>query len=333
MNIVKSLIVYMALTYAAAMGSAPPPAEMPTPTPVPTAAVMARADTPAPAVSPVTPEPTLAALATEAPTPVPAITPNKSYRILRRGDKGDNVRRMQERLRELGYLNSTIDGAFGNQTWKAVIAFQRANGLTPDGDAGPATLTVLYESPYVVPNLAAMTPTPVPTFTPGPDGLMPMPEAGTEGWSEIHLHTILYNGSALTRPTAEGRREPPGMWMRGEELMLSLADLSGAAGWILVADGGENFSLQAAGYDVDVTAMETILPQRQGGTGYFDAYFAAEAGVPVAIAQGDIVSENGVWYVSFNFLRQALKADVAWDEEENTLIIRVAGKSLSNSRD
>jgi hypothetical protein len=213
-----------------------------------------------------------------------------------------------------------------------VINFQRANGLTPDGEAGPATLTVLFEDPYVVPNLAAMTPTPVPTFTPGPDGLMPMPETGTEGWHQVHLHTILYNAASLA-VTVEGRREAPGMWMRGEELMLSLADMSEAAGWNLVADGGENFSLQAAGYDVDVSVLEAVLPQRQGETGYFDAYSAAESGVPVAIAQGDIVSENGVWYISFDFLRQALKADVAWDEEENTLIIRVAGKSLSNSRD
>ena len=331
MDIVKTLLLYMTMTYAAAAAGAPPPAEMPTPPPVPTA-VIAQAETPAPGESLNTPEPELPALATEAPTPVPKITPNKGYKILRRKDKGDNVRRMQERLRELGYLNGTIDGAFGDQTWRAVINFQRANGLTPDGEAGPATLTVLFEDPYVIPNLSAMTPTPVPTFTPGPNGLMPMPEAGTEGWHQVHLHTILYNSVSLA-VTVEGRREAPGMWMRGEELMLSLADMSEAAGWNLVADGGENFSLQAEGFEIDVEAVPDVLPQREGEQGYFDAYTATDAGAPVAIRQGDIVSENGQWYISLDFLRQALKANVAWDEEENTLVILAAGKGRSNSRD
>ena len=332
MDIVKTLMLYMTLTYAAAAASAPPPAEMPTPTPAPTA-VVAPAETPAPAVPEATPEPELPALATEAPTAVPKITPNKSYRILRRKSKGDDVRRMQERLRELGYLNGTIDGAFGDQTWRAVINFQRANGLTPDGEAGPATLTVLFEDPYVVPNLSAMTPTPIPTFTPGPDGLMPMPETGTEGWHQIHLHTILYNSASLAVTVGESRREAPGMWMRGEELMLSLADMSDAAGWNLVADGGENFSLQAEGFEIDVEAMADILPQREGSQGYFDAYTATDAGTPVAINQGDIVSQDGQWYISLDFLRSALKANVAWDEEENTLSILVAGKGRANSRD
>ena len=333
MDIVKTLLLYMTMTYAAAAASAPPPAQMPTPTPAPTA-IVAQAETPAPAVQPAeTPAPEMPVLATEAPTATPRITPNKGYRILRRKDKGDNVRKLQERLRELGYLNGTIDGAFGDQTWRAVISFQRANGLTPDGEAGPATQTMLFENPYVVPNLAAMTPTPVPTFTPGPDGLMPMPEAGTQGWHQIHLHTILYNTDTLTLVNSEGRREAPGMWMRGEGLMLSLAELSEAAGWNLTADGGENFSLQAAGFEIDVAARAEVLPQREDPQGYFDAYTATDAGTPVAVNQGDIVSENGVWYVSPDFLRQALKADVAWDEEENTLIIRVAGKGRANSRD
>lgn len=63
---------------------------------------------------------------------------------LRKGSKGDEVTRLQERLQELGYLDSKPDGVFGNDTVSAVKAFQRRNGLSADGQAGPLTQERLY---------------------------------------------------------------------------------------------------------------------------------------------------------------------------------------------
>ncbi len=63
---------------------------------------------------------------------------------LRKGSKGDEVTRLQERLQELGYLETKPDGIFGNDTVNAVKAFQRRNGLSADGQAGPLTQERLY---------------------------------------------------------------------------------------------------------------------------------------------------------------------------------------------
>lgn len=58
------------------------------------------------------------------------------------GDKGDNVKYLQELLTDKGYP-ITIDGNFSIVTLEYVKAFQRASGLTVDGIAGPATVLKL----------------------------------------------------------------------------------------------------------------------------------------------------------------------------------------------
>ena len=59
------------------------------------------------------------------------------------GDKGDTVRRVQERLRQYGYYSGTADGIFGQKTYDAVIWFQKKNGLKQDGVVGNATAAAL----------------------------------------------------------------------------------------------------------------------------------------------------------------------------------------------
>lgn len=61
----------------------------------------------------------------------------------RQGSSGDTVRTIQTKLKNWGYYNGTVDGIFGSQTAEAVKYFQRSNGLTADGVAGPATLEKL----------------------------------------------------------------------------------------------------------------------------------------------------------------------------------------------
>lgn len=66
--------------------------------------------------------------------------------ILKRGMKGDDVRRLQQRLMELGYAlpKYGADGEYGSETATAVKAFQSDRSLQVDGVAGEATLTALY---------------------------------------------------------------------------------------------------------------------------------------------------------------------------------------------
>ena len=68
------------------------------------------------------------------------------YVTLESGSKGDQVRKLQQRLKDLGYYNGSVDGSFGEGTTAAVMAFQLRNNLTVDGKAGPATQRVLYGS-------------------------------------------------------------------------------------------------------------------------------------------------------------------------------------------
>jgi len=57
--------------------------------------------------------------------------------LLRVGSRGQAVKSLQE---DLGIA---ADGVFGNGTKAALIAHQTASGLSPDGMAGPATLSSL----------------------------------------------------------------------------------------------------------------------------------------------------------------------------------------------
>ena len=59
------------------------------------------------------------------------------------GSRGDEVRQIQKKLKELGYDPGQVDGIYGENTKKAVIAFQKAKGRNPDGIAGPQTLKAL----------------------------------------------------------------------------------------------------------------------------------------------------------------------------------------------
>ena len=59
------------------------------------------------------------------------------------GSRGDEVIQIQTKLKRWGYYNGNIDGIYGSQTLEAVKYFQRKNGLTVDGIAGPATLKAM----------------------------------------------------------------------------------------------------------------------------------------------------------------------------------------------
>lgn len=59
------------------------------------------------------------------------------------GSTGSEVSKIQSRLKEWGYYNGAVDGIFGTATRDAVIKFQKANGLTPDGIVGSKTLAAI----------------------------------------------------------------------------------------------------------------------------------------------------------------------------------------------
>ena len=62
---------------------------------------------------------------------------------MKKDDKLDIVRTVQEALVKKGYLKDKADGVCGDKTIEAVKAFQKANNLTADGQAGTKTLQLL----------------------------------------------------------------------------------------------------------------------------------------------------------------------------------------------
>lgn len=60
------------------------------------------------------------------------------FATLRKGDRGELVEVLQKKLLAAG-CTVKVDGIFGANTLAFVLAFQRANGLTPDGIVGKKT--------------------------------------------------------------------------------------------------------------------------------------------------------------------------------------------------
>ena len=129
------------------------------------------------AKAPVTPAPESPVLATPVPTetdPVqtttPSTTPTETTRVtpsaeaptftlpegtkLQRGERvvesnlavstdPELIAELQRALTTAGFDPGTPDGTFGQNTEEAVVAFQLANGLSPDGIVGPETAAAL----------------------------------------------------------------------------------------------------------------------------------------------------------------------------------------------
>lgn len=71
--------------------------------------------------------------------------------LLKQGESGEDIRRLQDSLNRLGYRDQQgralkEDGGFGDLTKQAVQAYQQAHGLKADGIAGPQTLQALKKS-------------------------------------------------------------------------------------------------------------------------------------------------------------------------------------------
>ncbi len=68
---------------------------------------------------------------------------------LKLGDKGEEVKKMQNRLKELGYLFVSVSGTYNEGTQQCVKDFQLLNGFQTTGVADPKTLEKLYSSTAV----------------------------------------------------------------------------------------------------------------------------------------------------------------------------------------
>lgn len=67
-----------------------------------------------------------------------------NYTNLKFGSRGEQVSLLQKTLNSKGFSAGKVDGIFGKNTRKAVIAFQKASKIAIDGIAGKQTQSKLY---------------------------------------------------------------------------------------------------------------------------------------------------------------------------------------------
>jgi LAS superfamily LD-carboxypeptidase LdcB len=97
--------------------------------------------------------------ATYIPTPSPSPTASQ----YQKGDRNNGVRALQQRLKDLGFYTSSVDGDYGGGTEEAVRLFQNQHGLEADGVATSQTLAMLDSDQA---KQAVATPTPDPAALP-----------------------------------------------------------------------------------------------------------------------------------------------------------------------
>ncbi|MBR4080206.1 MAG: peptidoglycan-binding protein [Clostridia bacterium] len=316
MDFLKTLMLYMTMTFAASVQGAPTPAVTPEPTPAPTEVVATMLpDQQTSQDAAVTPAPA-ATKAPDAPAR-PTISPNPAYKNLRKGDRGDNVKKLQERLIELGYLTGKADGAYGNQTRKAVLLFQYHNGLTRDGVAGKATQTVLFEDPNVVFNPEFVTPTPVPgptaTVTPAPEATIAPPPEETPVPAPAALENVavMLDGEALVCLRQEDgvtTSAPPRVYQDADGFVyILLNDLCAAVpDWSLSTDdlGDVIFSYRG---------QEAMISEENG------VYTATAGDKELELEDGEIRLLQGKLLVRVTFVEKTVHATALYDEDNSTL--------------
>jgi len=65
---------------------------------------------------------------------------------LKKGDKGSEVRKLQDNLNKVINAGLQVDGSYGQKTYDAVAAFQAKYGLTVDGCYGPKTAAKMIDA-------------------------------------------------------------------------------------------------------------------------------------------------------------------------------------------
>lgn len=349
MDFLKTLLAYMALMSTLAVQEGPLPQDVPMPTPLPPS-VTATAVPHQTAVPTATPTPT--------PDAVPVLTPDARYDTLQYNDRGNEVRKLQSRLIELGYMpQGSADGAYGYQTYNAVRDFQRANGLSADGVAGPATLTNLYQNPNVravVPETPVPTATPTPSLpplptpsepaalpTPATQAAIPLPQATADAAVEavpaVDLaHTLTEVPDALIISGNTGKALaivqmvdgdavllPPVLWRNGlGEPVVALRDLVDCyEGWSLMGSSADGlFTLEAAGYTVILHFAS-------------DGVRVTSQGQLTSLNASDVRLENGQIFINGEFLEKTLNANVIFDVEERSLVLFIMDRSMYESND
>ena len=404
MDLMKTLLIYMSAMMTLAVQNTAAPKVTPVPTPAPQAIVETGEIPAADVTITAVPPDQLNQNGTKyTPAPVPTITPNtKAYHNLGMGAKGKEVKKLQEKLIEMGYLpEGAADGAYGRQTYNAVKKFQYYNGLAADGVAGRRTQTNLFENPDIVRNPEAepteAPATEAPEVTEAPETEAPATEAPEETETPEVTEAPATEAPpteapATEEPKTEKEPEPtetpkateapevteapemtpvpadyeddtsvvfenvdldadvyepiiamvalnegdgplefiktedgvpvmaqPRLSQNGAKIRVSLDDLCDCVeSWRITDDGVGSVVLEAAGYTLALYNEDAGCSATVDGTE-----------IPMKEDDFDFVTEGH--FINAEFLASALKGEAIWDQEENTLILRILDKEAAEA--
>ena len=67
--------------------------------------------------------------------------------VYKYGSRGEQVKKIQTKLKQWGYYKGAVDGIYGYATYISIKSFQAKNGLKSDGIAGTQTLSAIGIAP------------------------------------------------------------------------------------------------------------------------------------------------------------------------------------------
>lgn len=116
-----------------------------------------------------------------------------------------NVFAVQYALYTIGYTAIKSDGSYGEATSSTVATFQKGVNLDNDGNAGPATLAVLY--PAALSKYYSTNPTASPTPTPPPKSYEKYSDYANATERNAYVTNILWKSSSFKFPTLEYKND------------------------------------------------------------------------------------------------------------------------------
>ncbi len=130
----------------------------------------------------------------------PASTSGMGTASLALGAKGASVVALQQALNQYG-AKLKADGDFGPVTQRAVVEFQKANGLKPDGIVGAVTRGVLTSgrAKSVAAAVGAQTPTQAPAPVSSGPVLTPPAVLAALGWARTQQNAPYFGGASPYR--------------------------------------------------------------------------------------------------------------------------------------
>jgi peptidoglycan hydrolase-like protein with peptidoglycan-binding domain len=218
----RRTVVLVTVAAVTALLSACNPASVGTPGPEPTAETTTTAPAATNSSTGAAPTPRATTSVTPQPKPKPTPTPEPTQRrpaaLLAAGAKGEKVRELQHRLRQLDWYAGSITGTYAASTTRAVEGFQGRRQLAATGEVDSRTWS----------KLVAMTRTP----------------------TRAERHNVLVAGPALMKPGSAGVAVR-GLQARLKQIGWYAADVTGTYGSV-TASGVRGFQAKR---DIPVTGQ------------------------------------------------------------------------------